>query len=104
MKTKEAEKKAIDFVRYLQDTRHLIVTEAYLFGSQASGSSQKWSDIDVCIISPYFKDHDGISYLWRERRDEDVRNGIEPVGFGEEEFKDDYPLVREIKQKGIRIV
>ena len=101
--TTVAKERAENFVRYLKEKRRLDVTEAYLFGSYAKGTQRKWSDIDVCIISPYFKNRDAISYLWHNRRDEDVDNQIEPVGFNEEEFSEDWPLVREIKQKGIRI-
>ena len=100
-----ARKRARDFVLYLQQDKHLPVTEAYLFGSYATGQQKKWSDIDVCVVSPYFtSDDDAISFLWQQLRPIDSWNGLEPIGFNEESFRDDFPLIREIKQKGLRIL
>jgi hypothetical protein len=47
--------------------------------------------------------HDGITYLWRHLRKQDVQAGIEPVGFHPKDFTDDIPLVYEILRRGVRI-
>lgn len=76
----------------------------YLFGSQARGKANKWSDIDVAVVSDKLKrDYDqGTFLLWNLRMDVDTR--IEPHGFTVSEFKDSAnPLVHEIKTTGIKI-
>ena len=98
----EGQKKAEDFVSYLKKQHGLSVSRAYLFGSHARGNTHKWSDVDVCVVSPLFKTEDPLSYLWTRRRRIDVDNSIEPVGFTPEEFnaKIPSPLVAEIRKHG----
>ncbi|MDZ7310500.1 MAG: nucleotidyltransferase domain-containing protein [candidate division KSB1 bacterium] len=82
-----------------------MIQSAYIFGSQVGGRRHHWSDIDVCVVSSNFGPrNDGISYLWRALRPQDVKAGIEPVGFHPDEFTDDIPLVHEIIQHGVRII
>lgn len=99
---KEAEKNALDFVRYLRDDRNLPIESAWLFGSYAKGKQREWSDVDVCVVSPFFEGKDALSYLWRARRTEDVHGMIEPVGFSPADFFEDTPgpLVHEIRTTG----
>ena len=101
----EASKKASDFVSYLKKEHGLPVAHVYLFGSHARGNSREWSDIDICILSPYFADEDALTYLWTHRRRDDVMNLIAPVGFTPEEFnaKIPSPLVAEIRKYGKEI-
>ena len=102
-----AQQKARDFVRYLKAEKKLPVEAAYIFGSYAKGTQRKWSDVDVCVVSPRFEEAniDPISFLWQSRRNQDMDNQIEPVGFGPAEFAHEaaYPLIREIKRYGVRI-
>jgi predicted nucleotidyltransferase len=82
----------------------LPIERVFLFGSYAKKKARRWSDIDVCIISPKFRDRCyAIDYLWKRRRDEDVEHGIEPVGFHPKDFIDEDPLAWEIKTTGIEI-
>ncbi len=82
----------------------LPIERVFLFGSHAKKKARQWSDIDVCIISPKFRDRcHAIDYLWKKRRDEDVEHGIEPVGFHPKDFIDEDPLAWEIKTTGIEI-
>jgi predicted nucleotidyltransferase len=82
----------------------LPIERVLLFGSHAKKKARRWSDIDVCIISPQFRDRcHAIDYLWKKRRDEDVEHGIEPVGFHPKDFIDEDPLAWEIKTTGIEI-
>lgn len=80
------------------------VNEVYVFGSYAKGKQHKWSDIDVCVISPKFKNsYDALLYLWRKRPD-DLYLTIEPVGYSPKNFASDpSPFVYEIKKHGIQI-
>lgn len=76
----------------------------YLFGSFSNGKAGKYSDIDVAVVSNKLKKNWNLNedMLWKYTIDVDPR--IEPIGFTEEEFKDDgNPMVYEIKKKGIRI-
>lgn len=81
----------------------LQVVAAYLYGSHAAGEAHSDSDIDVAIVSPELSGsiHQDWKLLAPLRRSLDAR--IEPVGFRPEQFRDENPLVWEIKQKGIRI-
>lgn len=77
----------------------------YLFGSQAKGTANKWSDIDVAVVSNKLKrNYDKNKFtLWNTRMDIDIR--IEPHGFTEDDFKDNSnPLAYEIKKTGIRVI
>ncbi|MBI2426704.1 MAG: nucleotidyltransferase domain-containing protein [Candidatus Kerfeldbacteria bacterium] len=77
----------------------------YIFGSQIRGKSNKWSDIDVAVVSDRFrkkKDNDRL-LLWKVRRHVDTR--IEPHGFTVRGFANDAdPMAYEIRKTGIRVV
>jgi len=91
------------YLEVLEKAR-LPIERVFLFGSHAKKKARRWSDIDVCIISPKFRDRcHAIDYLWKRRRDEDVEHGIEPVGFHPKDFIDEDPLAWEIKTTGIEI-
>ncbi|MBI4600139.1 nucleotidyltransferase domain-containing protein [Candidatus Uhrbacteria bacterium] len=75
-----------------------------LFGSYAKGKQNRWSDVDLCIVSPLFKNSfNALQFLWTKRlRDSGVR--IEPVGFHPRDFSDRYDsLINEIRSTGISI-
>jgi len=77
----------------------------YLFGSYGKGKANKWSDIDVAVVTNKLKrNYDKNRFLlWDLRMDVDTR--IEPHGFTEKEFADMCdPMVYEIKKTGIKIV
>jgi predicted nucleotidyltransferase len=46
----------------------LPIKKVILFGSYAKGIQHKWSDIDICVISPAFKKKDAIEYLWTKKK------------------------------------
>jgi len=61
-----------------------------LFGSQASGHPDPWSDIDVLVVSPRFDNErrrDDVNLLWRVAVRTDSR--IEPVAVGQHQFEED---------------
>lgn len=59
----------------------------------------------MCVVSLDFGPHnDALTYLWRALRKQDVKAGIEPVGFHPDDFVDDIPLVHEIQRYGIRVL
>lgn len=98
--TEEIEK----YVRVLKED-NLPISKVVLFGSYAKGTQKKWSDIDLCIVSPKFKNaYSAMQYLWLKRKIRDVDYTIEPVGFSPADFSDKYDsLIQEIKKTGIQI-
>ena len=79
----------------------LPISRAVLFGSYAKGNHHLWSDIDLCIVSPNFKDSwSGLQYLWQKRR---RGLAIEPVGYTPKDFREGSALISEIKKYGVEI-
>jgi len=75
-----------------------------LFGSRARGKHDRWSDIDIAIVSEVFegdrfKDRDRIRKVTLA-----VSSDLSPLPFRPEDFTIDDPLVREILKTGMRIV
>jgi len=83
----------------------LPIKKVFLFGSFARGAQHKWSDIDLCVVSPKFKNSfDASQYLWQKRKIFDIKYTIEPVGFTLKDFNDKYDsLANEIRRTGIEI-
>ncbi len=100
---KKVEKKIEEYITVLHQDK-LPIKKVILFGSYAKGKQNRWSDIDLCIISPKFKDaFEAMQYLWLKRVcDKDLT--IEPVGFNPRDFQNKYDtLIHEIKSNGIEI-
>ena len=90
---------------YLQrlEADGLSMTKVILFGSYAKGKANKWSDIDLCVISPQFKDAwSALQYLWSKRIEDDGIT-IEPVGFSVKDFGEETSLTSEIKNSGVKL-
>ncbi|MCK5786782.1 MAG: nucleotidyltransferase domain-containing protein [Candidatus Sabulitectum sp.] len=80
-----------------------LIAEAYIFGSYATGNADKWSDIDVAIISPQIGND---RFEERIRLTElavsiDVR--LEPLPFSPDSFTIGDPFVQQIKSEGIAV-
>ena len=90
---------------FLDEVQHKYrIVDAYLYGSFAKGTSNKWSDIDVAIISPDFSDD-----LFEERLNliklaASIDDRIEPKPFKKELFDPNDPLVDEIQKSGIQLL
>ena len=66
------------------------VKAGVVFGSQVTGKTHKWSDIDLVVISPRFdkkRKRDDIDLLWFVAAKTDSR--IEPIAVGEKQYQDD---------------
>ncbi|MFH1890945.1 MAG: nucleotidyltransferase domain-containing protein [Candidatus Kuenenbacteria bacterium] len=99
---KKVEKEIREYVSILKKD-NLPIKQVWLFGSFASGKSHKWSDIDLCIVSPKFKNpYDAMQYLWLKRI-KDTGLTIEPVGYSSVDFKEGSSLIEEIKNTGVRV-
>ena len=61
-----------------------------IFGSQVTGQADRWSDIDLLVVSPRFdgsRDRRDIDLMWRLAARTDSR--IEPIPCGERQWEDD---------------
>ncbi len=79
----------------------ISVSKAYLFGSYARGRADKWSDIDIAIVSPQIGDD---RFEERVRLTElamSVDDRIEPLPFNQGTFSENDPLVRKIVDEGL---
>lgn len=83
---------------------NLPIKSVFLFGSYAKGFPHRDSDVDLCIISPKFKDYiNAIQYLLSKRK-LNLKYPIEPIGITPKDFRENTPLTLEIKQTGIKII
>jgi len=86
------------------DTAGIHVTKAYLFGSYLTGKEDKWSDIDVAVISPQISDDRFEERVMLTKIAISVDDRIEPLPFNPAGFAKNDPLVREIISNGLDIL
>lgn len=92
------------YSRRLAEQDKLPIEKVIIFGSYARGTPRKWSDIDVCIVSPKFKNaFKALQFLWTRRNKQEAIIGLEPVGFSGKDFEEGSSLIQEIKKTGIAI-
>lgn len=102
-KVPDSIKKTID--KFLEEVKkeHLSIDQAFLFGSYANGNYNKYSDIDIAIIS---NDFVGNNFLDSRRLDNAIFNSsidIEVHTFRPDDFIKKTPLVMEILKSGYKI-
>jgi hypothetical protein len=78
-----------------------------VFGSQSTGHTNTWSDIDLVVISPVFDgvfSRDLINCLWRVAARTDTR--IEPIPCGEHQWEEDNatPIIEIARREGISVM
>ena|SRR3989344_4854890 len=95
------------FVRELRKKEALSVSGVFLFGSRAKKKSTVKSDVDLCIVSPKFKDRlSASSFLNRKfYHDYDIKTDLsfDIIGYPLKDFTRDSPLVSEIVKTGRKI-
>ncbi|MFQ5652980.1 MAG: nucleotidyltransferase domain-containing protein [bacterium] len=104
-----AEKSVVEAVRkYLAELVELGIPVQYgiLFGSHARDNAQRWSDIDLLVVSPRYDKayaREDINLLWRTAARTDSR--IEPLPVGSKRWKtDDESTILEVaRREGITI-
>jgi predicted nucleotidyltransferase len=72
------------------ETHGVTVPFVVVFGSQATGRTHEWSDIDLLVVSPIFDRPRRLKdalLLWEVAADIDSR--IEPIACGEKQWTDD---------------
>ena len=91
----------LNYIRTLKQDK-IPLKRVIVFGSYAKGVQHRWSDIDVCLVSPKFQDKiKAFVYLFKKANDSQSK--IEPHPFHPNDFVNEDPLVWEIKQNGIEI-
>ena len=95
-----------DYLRALQ-RQGIAIRFGVIFGSWARGAAQRWSDIDLVVVSPQFDNMTSRQYvdlLWCQAARVDSR--IEPIACGERQWEeDDSSVVLDIaRREGERIV
>ncbi|EKD28764.1 MAG: nucleotidyltransferase, partial [uncultured bacterium] len=76
---------------------------AYLFGSYANGKYNKYSDIDLALVSPSFS---GFRFEDAKRLNPlvlKINSSIEVHPINEKDFNNPNPFVKEIIENGIKI-
>lgn len=101
--SKKIKKNVLDYLKHLKDDG-LNIDKVFIFGSYAKGTQNKWSDIDLCVISSDFKENKNpLIYLWTKKRIKDINAMISPIAYHPFDFVNEDPLVWEIKKTGIEI-
>lgn len=88
------------YLRTLQE-QGISIKFGVIFGSQATGKTDEWSDIDLLVISSRFdnqQNRDDLNLLWRLAARTD--NRIEPIPCGEKQWlEDDASAIIEIARR-----
>ena len=90
------------FIEKINESQ-IHINDLYLFGSSAKGTNDKYSDIDIAVIS---RDFEGIRFYDKQKLFDAVIStdvNIEPLTFKPEDFNEDNPIVHEIKKNGINL-
>ncbi|MGI0016036.1 MAG: nucleotidyltransferase domain-containing protein [Nitrososphaera sp.] len=95
---------AVDELIKQLNANNLLIRQAYIFGSYASGQQSKWSDIDVALVSDRFEGDMFNDYCKMSPYLIKVNPSLEVHPFRPEDFTKDNPFVEEIIETGIRIV
>ena len=107
VKKRIPQKVKTEILKYINELKkdNLPISKVILFGSYAKGTEHKWSDIDLCIVSPKFKNSfNALQYLWRKRIIHNIQYTIEPIGFTPKDMNNKYSsLIYEIKTNGLEI-
>ena len=97
-------KKIIDRYLHVLDKNNIPIKAAVLFGSYAMGNYQKWSDIDIALVSDIFVgdriyDKDKIRSITLS-----VSSEIEVIPFSVHDFNMQNPFAKKILETGIKLI
>ena len=101
-KKQKALKIAKNFVDYV-NKHYKKVSRAFLFGSYSTGKSHRGSDIDIALVSSLFSKDAYQDQIELMKLKSHINFDIEPHPFHPSMFRDENPIVWEIKQRGIAI-
>ncbi|MFW6184925.1 MAG: nucleotidyltransferase domain-containing protein [Chloroflexota bacterium] len=95
--------KARAFLERLREA-HVDVESAYLYGSHATGAAGPDSDIDVAIVSSDLSGDRVEDWMRLNRISTQIDVRMEVIGFRPEQFRDENPLVWEVKTRGVQLI
>ncbi len=105
MANKTIVKSVQKYLKYVKD-QGIPVSYGVLFGSYAKNKANKWSDIDVLVVSPRFdesqtaEDHEQL-WMFAAR----TNKLIEPIPVGEKQYKEDRSsLILEVARREGQII
>ena len=81
----------------------ITISKAYIFGSYAKGKADRWSDIDIAIVSPQISEDRFEERVKLTKLAVSVDDRLEPLPFTPDTFSDDDPFVRKIKNEGLTV-
>lgn len=96
-------KKVRNFLQRLADAE-VDVKAAFLYGSHAAGTAGPHSDIDVAIVSPDLTGDRLQDWMTLNRISSQIDVRMEVIGFRPEEFRDENPIVWEVKTRGLQLL
>lgn len=103
----ESRERAVEKVRLflnrLQEAQ-VTVDAAYLYGSHAANAAGPDSDIDVAIVSADLSGDRLQNWMTLNRIASRIDVRMELIGFCPEQFRDESPLVWEVKTHGLQLV
>jgi predicted nucleotidyltransferase len=91
-----------DLLRALE-ADNVTITAAYVYGSYAEGTADRDSDIDVAVVAPDLSGDRLEDWVRLTTIGAHIDARFEVVGFRPEQFRDENPLVWEVKTSGIRV-
>jgi len=104
-----AEESIIKSIRkYLEELQRLGVPVKFgiLFGSHARKDTNRWSDIDLLVVSPRYDEsynREDINMLWRTAARTDNRIEPVPVGLQRWETDDESTIIEAARREGILV-
>ncbi len=81
----------------------ILISKAYIFGSYVTGVADKWSDIDIAIVSPQIGSDRFEERVRLTEMASSVDDRLEPMPFNQETFNDEDPFVRKIINEGLMV-
>jgi len=86
-------------------SHHIPVKHMIMFGSYAKGTNNKWSDLDICVVSEDFGKDGWKELIMLKKLTAAVDTMIEPHPYNPNDLTDRYdPLAKEIRTHGIQII
>ncbi len=97
-------RKIIDkYIKTLEEN-DIPIKQAILFGSYAQGRYNKWSDIDIALVSNIFEGNRFIDRDKIRKINLSVSSDLEILPYRPQDFTPDDPFVREIIETGVTLV
>lgn len=91
------------YIKTLEEN-NIPIKHAILFGSYAQGNYNKWSDIDIALVSNIFEGNRFIDRDKIRKINLSVSSDLEILPYRPQDFTTDDPFVREIIETGVTIV